>query len=482
MTTTAKPNTEVKHYQMFIGGEWRDAASGETLDSVNPATEEVIATIPNAGDADIDLAVRAAKEGFAEWQSLPPMRRVQIMREMSGRMAQNAELIGRLDTLDSGNPIRTMLNEARVAPGSFANNADPSSHLAGRHFHTPANMVKVTHREPYGVAAKIIPFNHPYIFAAGVSALIGTGNAAILKPSEATSLTALELARMADGLFPAGMLNVITGLGHTAGSAIVRHPGIPRIDFTGSVPTGKAIMREAADNLKRLSLELGGKNPLIVFPDVEVENATVACSRGMNLSTTMGQSCQSNSRVFVHDAIFDRFLDHLVQGIEALKVGDPLEEDTDMGPMAFEGHYNRVMSYIESGKQEGARLVTGGGRPPHMTKGYYVQPTVFADVDMNMRIAREEIFGPVISVLRWTDYEEMMQQANDVDYGLAAHIWCKDIDMANRAARDVQAGIVYVNGEGGLGSPVPGYKNSSHGAVGDVASYTQEKCVQITLH
>ena len=474
--------TAVKQYQMYIGGQWRDAASGETLDSVNPATEEVIATIPNAGDADIDFAVEAAKEAFREWQSLPPMRRAQIMREMSGRMAQNAEFIGRLDTEDSGNPIRTMLFEARAAAGSFANNADVSGQLAGRHFHTPPNVLKSTHREPYGVAAKIIPFNHPYIFAAGVSALIGTGNAAILKPSEATSLTALELARMAEGLFPAGMLNVVTGLGHTTGSAIVRHPGIPRIDFTGSVPTGKAIMREGAEHLKRLSLELGGKNPLIVFPDVDIEKCTVACIKGMNLATTMGQSCQSNSRVFVHEDIYDRYLDQLVRGVEALKVGDPMQEDTDMGPMAFEAHYNRVMAYIEAGKQEGARLLTGGGRPPHMTKGFYVQPTVFADVTMDMRIAREEIFGPVISVLKWRDYDEMMRQANDVGYGLAAHIWSKDIDMANRAARDVQAGIVYVNGEGGLGSPVPGYKNSSHGTVGDLASYTQEKCVQITLH
>ena len=474
--------TAVKQYQMYIGGQWRDAASGETLDSVNPATEEVIATIPNAGDADIDFAVEAAKEAFREWQSLPPMRRAQIMREMSGRMAQNAEFIGRLDTEDSGNPIRTMLFEARAAAGSFANNADVSGQLAGRHFHTPPNVLKSTHREPYGVAAKIIPFNHPYIFAAGVSALIGTGNAAILKPSEATSLTALELARMAEGLFPAGMLNVVTGLGHTTGSAIVRHPGIPRIDFTGSVPTGKAIMREGAEHLKRLSLELGGKNPLIVFPDVDIEKCTVACIKGMNLATTMGQSCQSNSRVFVHEDIYDRYLDQLVRGVEALKVGDPMQEDTDMGPMAFEAHYNRVMAYIEAGKQEGARLLTGGGRPPHMTKGFYVQPTVFADVTMDMRIAKEEIFGPVISVLQWRDYDDMMRQANDVGYGLAAHIWSKDIDMANRAARDVQAGIVYVNGEGGLGSPVPGYKNSSHGTVGDLASYTQEKCVQITLH
>ncbi len=401
MTTSARAPTEVKHYQMFIGGTWRDAVSGETLDSVNPATEEVFATIPNAGDADIDIAVQAAKEGFREWQSLPPMRRAQIMREMSARMAQNAEFIGRLDTEDSGNPIRTMLFEARAAAGSFANNADVSGHLAGRHFHTPDNVIKVTHREPYGVAAKIIPFNHPYIFAAGVSALIGSGNAAILKPSEATSLTALELARMAEGLFPAGMLNVVTGLGHTTGSAIVRHPGIPRIDFTGSVPTGKAIMREGAEHLKRLSLELGGKNPLIVFPDVDLEKASVACIKGMNLATTMGQSCQSNSRVLVHEDIYDRYLDQLVQGVEALKVGDPMDETTDMGPLAYEAHYDRVMRYIESGKQEGARLVTGGGRPQHLTRGFYVQPTVFADVNMSMRIAREEIFGPVISVLKW---------------------------------------------------------------------------------
>lgn len=481
MTTTIDPSVGVKHYQMFIGGEWRDAVSGETLNSVNPATEEVIATIPNASDADIDLAVEAAQEGLREWQSYPPMKRTQIMREMSGRMAQNAEFIGRLDTLDCGNPIRTMMGDARAAAGSFSNNADVSGHLAGRHFHTPSNVIKLTRREPYGVAAKIIPFNRPYVLAAGVSALIGTGNAAILKPAEATSLTALELARMADGLFPPGMLNVITGLGSSAGSAIVRHPGIPRIDFIGSVPTGKAIMREGAEHLKRLSLELGGKNPLIVFPDVDIEACSVACIKGMNLATAMGQSCSSNSRVFVHEDVYDRFLDHLVKRVEVLKVGDPLEEDTDLGPLAFEAHYNRVMGYIESGKQEGARLLTGGSRPPHLEKGFYVQPTVFADVDMSMRIAREEIFGPVISVLKWRDYDEMMRQANDVGYGLTAHIWCKDIDLANRTANAIQAGMVYVNGEGGLGSPVPGYKNSSHGTVGDLVSYTQEKCIQTTL-
>ena len=478
--TTTHP-VSVKNYEMFIGGKSVPAVSGETLESINPATEEVIATIPNASDADIDAAVEAAKQGFATWRSFDQAKRARLMREVSARMASKAEEFARLDTADSGNPIRVMRIEANAAAGSFANNANVANQLEARSFHSPDNVIKWTTREPYGVVAKIIPFNHPYIFAAGVAACIAAGNAVILKPAESTSLTALELAALAGEVLPPGVLNVVTGLGVTAGAAIARHLGIPRIDFTGSVPTGKAIMREASQHLKRLSFELGGKNPLIVFPDVDLPASVEACIKGMNLATTMGQSCQSNSRVFVHEKVYEAFVEQLAERVEALKIGDPMQEDTEMGPLAFRPHYERVMSYIESGKKDGARLVSGGKRPEHLKTGFYVEPTVFADVDMGMRIACEEIFGPVISVLKWNDWDEMIRDANGVGYGLAAHIWTNDISAAHKTAKAIEAGIIYINGEGGLGSPVPGYKDSSIGTVGDLLSYTQEKCVQINI-
>jgi betaine-aldehyde dehydrogenase len=245
-------------------------------------------------------------------------------------------------------------------------------------------------------------------------------------------------------------------------------------------------MREGAENLKRVSLELGGKNPMIVFPDVDVAKAAIGCVKGMNLARSMGQSCQSNSRVFVHEAIYDKFLEELVKRVEALKVGDPMAEDTDMGALAYEGHYKRVMTFIESGKDQGARLLTGGRRPMKFNKGFFVEPTVFADVKMDMRIACEEIFGPVVSIFKWNDWDEMMGRANSVKFGLTANIWTNDISLANRTAKAVQAGLVWINGQGGRvpGSPFGGYKESGMGKEGDLSdllSYTQEKCLQTNL-
>jgi betaine-aldehyde dehydrogenase len=486
MATVPDTKSKVRAYKMFIGGEWREAKAGEVVDSVNPATEEIIATFPHAKDADVDAAVEAGKQGFQEWRRFSWVKRAKIMRELAARMTEKSEHFAKLDVMDCGSPIAGMRGDAQSAPSEVIYFAGVASELKGTTYESPDNVVCATYREPFGVVGRIIPFNHPYRFSAKISPAIAAGNAVILKPAESTSLSALEFAELTEGLFPPGVINVVTGLGATTGAAIVRHPDVPRIAFTGGVATGKAIMREGAENLKRVSLELGGKNPMIVFPDVDVAKAAIGCVKGMNLARSMGQSCQSNSRVFVHEAIYDKFLEELVKRVEALKVGDPMAEDTDMGALAYEGHYKRVMTFIESGKDQGARLLTGGRRPMKFNKGFFVEPTVFADVKMDMRIACEEIFGPVVSIFKWNDWDEMMGRANSVKFGLTANIWTNDISLANRTAKAVQAGLVWINGQGGRvpGSPFGGYKESGMGKEGDLSdllSYTQEKCLQTNL-
>ena len=477
---------DVKHYRMLIGGEWKDAKDGEVIDSINPATEERIATFPHAKEADVQLAVEAAKDGFREWRGLHWVQRAKVMRELAARMAERAEDFAVLDVADSGSPITGMRDDARAAPNAFYYFAGIASELKGTTYEAPDGVVASTHREPFGVVGRIIPFNHPYRFAAKVAPIVAAGNAVILKPSEATSLSALALAELTVGLFPPGVINVVPGAGGTTGAAIVDHPEVPRIAFTGGVAAGKAIARAAAEHMKRCSFELGGKNPMIVFPDVDVARAADGCVKGMNLARAMGQSCQSNSRVFVHEKIYDRFLDELVARVEALRIGDPMDEDTDMGALTYDAHYRRVMGYIDSGKQEGARLLTGGRRPPAFSKGLFVEPTVFADVDMGMRVGSEEIFGPVVSVFKWSDWSDVIARANSLRVGLTANIWTNDLSLAHKTARAVQSGLVWVNGQGRRipGTPFGGFKESGIGQESDLSellSYTEEKYVQIHL-
>ena len=485
-TNLAQPEAQIKAYEMLIGGKWCSASSGQVLESENPATEEVIATIPDATDADIDAAVEAARVGFAEWSGFGWKKRAKILRELAARMDEQTDQFVSLDVLDSGKPIKGMHGDAQKAPQEFLYFAGLASQLKGVTFETPDNSMCFTLREPYGIVGRIIPFNHPYRFCAKIAVALAAGNVVILKPSEYTSLSALEFAKLSLDLFPDGVVNVVTGRGPITGAAIARHPKIPRVAFTGGVVAGKAVLREGAEHMKHVTLELGGKNPMIVFPDADVTTAATGCIRGMNLARSMGQSCQSNSRVFVHAKIHDEFVASLVSQVQDLKVGDPKDERVDMGALAYAGHYHRVMALIESGKAEGASLLTGGKRPAHLDKGYFVEPTVFADVQDGMRIANEEIFGPVISVFKWQDWDDMIQRANDIRFGLTANIWTNDISLANRTARAVQAGFVWINGQGGrvTGSPFGGYKESGLGKEGDLSdllSYTREKCIQTSL-
>lgn len=472
---------------MHIGGQWTPAASGAVLDAVDPTSEQVLATFPDAGPADVDRAVAAAQEAAPAWRDLGWKRRAALLRELSGRVAEQAEELARLDVRDSGNPLSGMRTDVAQACDELLYYAGIAPQTGGTTGPLTTDTMSWTEREPYGVVGRIVPFNHPFKFATGKAAApLAAGNAVVVKPGEQTSLSALELARIAAEVLPPGVLNVVTGRGATAGAALVGHPDVPRIAFTGSVPTGRAVLRGAAEEVKHVSLELGGKNPIVVFPDVDPVRAARAAVAGMNIVRCTGQSCGSTSRLFVHDDVREPFLEALVARLSELRVGDPMDEATEVGPLAFRAHHERVSSYIESGRREGATLVHGGTRPAHLQRGFFVEPAVFADVSDDMTIAREEIFGPVMSVLSWTDWDDVVARANATRLGLTANVWTNDVSTAIRTARALEAGYVHVNGSGRrpAGMPFGGWKNSGLGkenGLAELLSYTREKSVTVTL-
>ena len=482
-----KPAQALPAERMFIGGAWVDAASGDRLVSVDPTTEKELASFPDAGAEDVDAAVAAAREAAVAWRDLGWQRRARLLRELAGRIEDSVDILADLDVADAGLPVTGMRADMSSAAAEILYYAGIAPQTTGSTPQGTPDTMSYTEREPYGVVARIVPFNHPFKFASGkVAAPLAAGNAVVLKPGEQTSLSALELARMSEGLLPAGVLNVITGRGSTAGSALVAHPDVPRIAFTGSVPTGRAVLHGAAEQIKHVSLELGGKNPVIVFPDVDPVRAARAAVTGMNIARCTGQSCGSTSRIFVHDDVREPFLDALVARVQELRIGDPRDEATEVGPLAFRAHYDRVTSYVETGVREGAQLVTGGRRPDGHHRGFFVEPAVFTGVADDMTIAREEIFGPVMSVFGWSDLDDVVRRANALPFGLTANVWTNDVSAAHRTARALEAGYVYVNGSGRrpTGAPFGGWKSSGLGkenGLEELVSYTQEKTVTVTL-
>lgn len=481
------PPAPVPHRLMHIGGTWVDAAAGGRIEAVDPTSEELIATVPDADAEDIAAAVAAARSAATDWRELGWARRAALLRELASRIESEAEQLARLDVRDGGLPLAGMRSDVAGAVAEIRYYAGIAPQTCGSTAPPTRDTLSYTVREPYGVVARIVPFNHPFKFAAGkVAAPLAAGNSVVLKPGEQTSLSALEFARIAADVLPPGVLNVVTGRGTTAGAALVAHPEVHRVAFTGSVPSGRAVLRGAAEAVKHVTLELGGKNPIIVFPDVDVVRAAHAAVAGMNIARCTGQSCGSTSRLFVHADIADRFLDALVARLSELRIGDPMDEGTQVGPLAFQAHYERVRGYLETARREGATVAHGGGRPEGLPRGFFVEPTVLTDLDDGMTVVCEEIFGPVMSVLTWRDVDEVVRRANATPLGLTANVWTRDITAAHRTAAVLEAGYVYVNGTGRrpTGTPFGGWKSSGLGkenSLEDLVSYTREKTVTVTL-
>jgi len=472
--------------RLYIGGQWVDAVATNTFTTVNPATEEPITQVAEGRAEDIDRAVKAARQAFeGPWARVSAADRGRMLWRVGDLIESRLAEIAEVETLDSG---KTITESSRVdvpmAADCFRYFAGWATKIEGETVPVRAPCFGYTLREPLGVVGQIIPWNFPILLAAWkIAPALAAGNTIVLKPAEQTPLSALRLAEIAgEAGLPPGVLNVVTGFGPTAGAALVDHPGVDKIAFTGSTAVGQEIMRRAAGSLKRLTLELGGKSPNIVFADADLDQAVRGASNGIFYNK--GEVCTAGSRLFVEESLHDAFLDRLSALTARLQQGDPLDPKTRLGPQVSQAQMDRVLSYVDKGKGAGARLVMGGSRAPG--KGYFVRPTIFDDVRNDMAIAREEIFGPVLSVLRFREVDEVVRAANDTPYGLAAAVWTKDIKKAHRAARLLRAGTVWINTYGLYDSAMPfgGYKMSGFGReLGHhgLMEYTQTKSVWVDL-
>ena len=471
--------------RMFIAGDWVHAASGDTMATIDPTTEQEITQVPLAGPVDVDLAVEGALAAQREWARTSPQHRAECLRRLaSGLEARSGEL-AQVEAVDVGISLTGMQREIGNAVGLIDYFAGLAPEIKGSTQELGGGVLDFTLREPYGVVARILPFNHPLQTAAsGIAGPLVAGNAIILKPSEYTPLSALWVADVCKEIFPPGLVSVLTGDGATTGNALVEHPKVGRIAFTGGVASARKVLRSAAEQIKVVTLELGGKNPLIVAADADPFAAAAACVQAMNFTRVQGQSCGSPSRVFVHERLSEAFTAALLEQLRNLRLGDPLEASTTMGPLAYAAHYQRVVGHVEIALDQGARLLTGGRRPEGLDTGFFIEPTVFSEVTPDMSLAREEVFGPVVALLTWSDMGSLIETANELDFGLTANIWTDSIRDAMTFVRGVDAGFVYVNGAGQrpLGVPFGGFKQSGIGkenSMSELLSYTREKNVYL---
>jgi acyl-CoA reductase-like NAD-dependent aldehyde dehydrogenase len=476
--------------QMYIDGAWVDARSGDTFESIDPATGLVLANVPRAGADDVAAAVAAARRTFDDgsWGSAVSEReRAGILLRMAQLVSEQRQSLAELEVRDCGKPIGDALGDIDEVSFMFEYYAGWATKIAGDIPPVGPDAMSLIVKEPVGVCGLIVPWNYPMLMAAQkVAPALATGCTVVLKPAEQTPLTALRMAEIAQqaGL-PAGVFNVVTGFGAEAGAPLLTHPGVDKISFTGSKPTGTMIQRTCADQLKRVTLELGGKSPNIIFGDADLERAIEGSSLGV--FGNQGEVCSAGSRVFVHRSVYDEVLQGMTEFATSMKLGSGLDPETTMGPLVSALQRDRVQAYIDSGPAEGATLVYSGVRPtdPALVGGYFVPPTIF-EATNDVRLAREEIFGPVAAVIPFTDVDEVVRLSNDTEYGLAAAIWTRDIGLALRTARSVRAGVVWINDS----QPAPsetmwgGYKHSGIGReLGPYAldAYLESKQIYINL-
>jgi len=471
--------------QLFINGEWKDSVEGRTFETINPATEEILTEVYEAGLKDVDLAVEAAAEAFEnEWSQISSYERSKLMNRLADLMERDIEILAQLDTLDNGKSINEMLSAD--LPNAIENLryfAGWTNKNYGETIPVSGEFLNYTRHEAVGVVGQIIPWNFPIMMALWkIAPALATGCTIVLKPAEQTPLSAIYLGKLIEEAgFPKGVINIINGFGKIAGEALVRHPKVNKIAFTGSTPVGQRIMKIAADTLKRVTLELGGKSPNIILPDADLDKAIPGVFSGIMVN--QGQVCCAGSRVFIPRHMYKEVTDQLVDYANRVTLGNGLDESTTMGPLVSKRQQEIVTSYIQKGIEEGAHLLVGGKT---IESGYYVTPTVFTEVEDHMTIAQEEIFGPVVVAMPYDDLEEVIERANASSYGLAAGVWTENVKHAHKVANLLKAGTVWVNCYNITNAAVPfgGYKESGFGReMGSYAlsNYTEVKSVWINL-
>ncbi|MEO9594497.1 aldehyde dehydrogenase family protein [Rhodopirellula bahusiensis] len=478
---------KVRHTQLFIDGQWRDSASGKTFATINPATEEEIVQVAEGDKEDIDAAVKAARKAFESgpWRTMDARDRGRLMMKLADAIENEIDELAQLETLDNGKPLRESRHaDLPLVIDALRYYAGYADKIQGETVPIRGNYLCYTRKEPVGVVGQIIPWNFPMLMVAWKwGPALATGCTIVMKPAEQTPLTCLRMAQLAKDVgFPDGVINVVPGFGPTAGGALVDHPGVDKIAFTGEHRTAQLIMKNSAQSLKRLTFELGGKSPNVIFSDADLDAAVQGSFVGLYLN--QGQCCCAGSRVFVEESIHDAFVEKLTDLTNKRIVGNPFEHTTEQGPQIDQAQFDKIMSYIDKGNQQGASCVSGGKRSGD--RGYFIEPTVFTDVQDDMAIARDEIFGPVMSVLSFKDSDDILNRANDTMFGLAAAVWTQDIKKAHHFAANVRAGTVWVNCYDVFDAAAPfgGFKMSGQGrelGTEGLKAYLESKTVTVAL-
>ena len=476
-----------QHLDLYYGGAWHKPAGGYQA-TYNPADQQVLAQVAVANSADIDAAAKAAHQGFLEWARITASEKGSMMREIARRLRLHVDELAWLDSANCGNPIKEMGRDVLAAAAHVDYFSGLVHELKGQTIPTSDGGLNYTVLEPLGVVARIAAYNHPLMFtAAKFAPVLAAGNSVIMKAATQAPLSSLRFAEIIDGILPPGVLNIVTG-DRECGDALVRHALVKKVALIGSVATGAAILRSAADKIMPVTLELGGKNPIVVCPDADVDKAVLGAIQGMNF-TWAGQSCGSTSRCFVHESLYDKVIDGIRKLLPQMhRCGVPTDPDTTMGCLISEAQFNKVVRYVDIAHSEGARLIHGGKRPddPLLANGWFMEATVFADVTPQMRLFKEEVFGPILSIIKWTDEDQLVADINSVEYGLTASLYTTQLALAHRLARRIEAGYVWINTTGAhyLGVPFGGYKKSGIGreeGLDELLAYTQVKNIHVML-